>query len=310
MLSSVFYRTYQEQNFTGSYALLVWGSLLLMGLVFVFRTKPIEAYLDREFFGGAPGTYFLRDFSFTLGLVLYSKVLRLVDPQFNHLHRWLDYFSMLILGILTYIFWASTQHQISAHQARYLMMTVMDFNALIYICLLCFPVNFFMFRREEIDVMRVKHFFTSLLCFAYGVTAFLTLIIGPIAVATGKVLFTVPLGPIGVVCICVQFMPHNKIIYLLQPEQVYHYYKIRNLERWIAARTNAVSVAGLWVNPFSISHTTSVIYTAMINIWDYYKLLPPEAAHVMEQIDQIMKTYPKDSDYHFLVKALARVEYE
>lgn len=310
-----FWRGYHKDHHINRFVVLTWSIFVSIALVFTLRIESVGRIID-GWVNGHPVTYFLNA-TFTLtAAVLYAVSLGMVQDNskpgipLRPSHRGLINAAFGVAIALFLFIVGSFKAIISQDQAFHLMRFVLSVYLLALMFGMLIPLNWWMFRREQVFPMRCKHLALIAGLCVYASGAMIAVLLIPPHLLAGQTHsdYAADLrGVLGSLCLLVILIPHRWIVLVLLPRKLRLYRRIARVERWITARVAASQVVFDWRQAFSPLYVDHTIYLTVINIMDHYREIPSDDAQGQAVAGQIRTLWPQNPRYDDLVKALSQV---
>jgi hypothetical protein len=308
-------RGYRKERRIDRFAMITWSIFVFLALVCTFRIPAVEAFID-ERLSGYPVAYLLNALSTLAAAVLYSVSLVILDrglqqdSLLGRFQRWFVYAAPVSATLLLSALWASVTGLMSHEESLHLMRFGLSAYLLVLVTVVFIPANWWMFRRENVFPMRLKHLAMLVGLATYASGAVTTVILVPRHLAMGK-------GPtdfgasfrvvVGGMCFMVILLPHRWIALCLFPVKLYRYFRVVTLERKIGALIVIRREPVPWRLLLHPQHLEMATYIAVINILDHYRRLEQSTASGQAIYAQIEHLLPQNPEYDDLVKAIGRV---
>jgi hypothetical protein len=308
-------RGYRKERRIDRFAIITWSIFVFLALVCTFRIPAVEASID-EHLAGYKVAYLLNALSTIAAAVLYSVSLVLLDrgiqqdTLLGRFQRWFIYAAPVTATLLLAALWASVTDLMSREESLHLMRFGLSAYLLLLVTAVFIPANWWMFRRENVFPMRLKHLAMLVGLATYASGAIMTVILVPHYLATGD-------GPtdfgatfraiVGGICFIAILLPHRWIALCLSPVKLYRYFRVVSLERKIGALFVIRREPVPWRQLLRPQHLEMATYITVINILDHYRRLEHCNTSGQAIYAQIELLLPQNPEYDDLVKAIGRV---
>jgi hypothetical protein len=290
--------------------LLVWTMLFFVCVAFTFSGREIELYLDPSF-GGFPVTLYIKFFSLTQLAHFYYLITQAVYPAPSQRIQWLQWLGPLTImgGIVSFglLVLLDVRNQ---SDIRYYVNAVRDIIIVLYMVVGIIPTNHYMWHKETVPTMRVKHVLNSLLCYTYLLLALSSLIsVVVVAFELAEIEALLPLFlPLTYICyffVLTAMVPHRWIAVFLIPARLQTYFRLRRLQQEVARLAEVHTDNGRGdLNLLAFDNLELAIYQSIIFILDHFTLIKP-ATDGNPLYNRLSAVLHSDLSYTALVEEMA-----
>jgi hypothetical protein len=270
----------------------------------------VEQYASAAL-GGFPIGVYVKYFALIYAVCLYFQAAQIVAPQHVQGRRFLAVLQpiALLVGLLSLVLVAATD-MYDDTLVRFWMAAIRDGTIGVYILAAFIPMNLALYRHEQVDMMRLRHTITLLLCVTYLLISFSSfMMLGGVWIDSAEVtVWVTAFAPLTYLC-CLWFalamLPHRWMSLLLIPDRLLLYVRLRRLHQHL------VSLYGL---PYTlVTPAASHVLFGNPELAIYHKVI-----QILDQIHHDVHTYRvpelhellrSPHDYAELVRRLANLTY-
>lgn len=309
------YRGYRRERKVDHYAVAVWTIFVSLALVYTFRVKAVQPFID-GYFNDRPVTFLASLLAVVTATAAYSITLKwlvIQSPEVYRLrqsHRWLIRFTPGIVLALLLLMAAHLTGWISAFLFSYLTKWIEEGYGLLQSALVFVPINRQMVRQERVFPMRIKHRTTLALTSTFAISAAFSVVFIPLILITGHENpgpYLIPRGPIAALCLVIILMPHRWLTLLLLPRRLRCYARLSAIEGRLSEHVTLRRERMAWWRFFSPAYVEMAIYVRLINILDHYRRADRSDPWADQLYAQLRAPLPRQADYDELVEVLCRI---
>ncbi len=311
----VIWRGYQREQGITRYALLTWLVFISIAFVCTFRLLIVEKWFS-NWFQGQPVAYVLNATFSLSAAVLYAISLMTLHTETQTVFRWWGSYKWLVRGgfvtglLLDVALLASYRQFLTPEQAYYTMRLTLESYIFVLVILMLLPINWWLFRREQVLPMKIKLLAVMVGLVAYSTDVLVGLLILPDFLLTGHADPNFGMGLrvfVGAGCIVVILVPHRWLVAFLPPRRVWWYIRVVTVERHLAQLIAFRLEPFSWYDVFRPHYLEMAAYRAVINIMDNYRRLDKEQPAGQKLHQQLQELLFLHLEYDDLIHAISRM---
>jgi hypothetical protein len=308
-------RGYRHERRLDRHMLLTWTVFVGLALVFIFRIPAVQPAIDSHC-SNHPVTFTLSLLALLAATTAYSVTLKYVvhSPASHtrrHIHlRLIQAGPGIALAILV-LMTAHLAGWLSAFRVQYLMKWLVEGYGMLQSALVFVPVNWQMYRREQVFPMRIKHLTTSVLTATFAISGAFSVIFIPLILLTGRENpgpYLIPRAAVVAVCLAIILVPHRWLALLLLPHRLRRYARLTRLEGRLSDLVMLRRKQLAWQHVFRLEYVEMAIYLITINILDNYQRADRSDPFGCELYAQIQALLSQSLEYDDLVETICCVK--